>query len=355
MLRLNFRLVAGVLCLGLATLLGSSSVMFAQSEKVPNKLDRYKEKLKALEGDYRNTLTDAIKSAVELEKKNGEELKKLQDDYAKEKDTAKKAALKTALDKASKNQAQIHESRKAFDRQLGEISKVFVAPKVEKKPEKLEDRLGAVVTAPIAILIDQLNLASGQGKVVVSAPAKTLAAKIGLMTNDILLKVDSKAVPTDPNAYLQVVGNIKTDAAVQVTVLRHGKSQTLSSATVVPPAPKVVPKTVPAPKTAPKTDATPKTAPKTDAVPKKGEAKNLKFDNMVGEINQGGKITFKALEGKITKAELTKANPKVTVTSSADSITISTANDVAIGERIRVIVTGQGDNKATLKVNVKAK
>ncbi len=83
--------------------------------------------------------------------------------------------------------------------------------------------------------------------------------------------------------------------------------------------------------------------------------RDLKFETTSQDVKAGAAVTFKVAADScpITKAELAKADPKLTVTKTDTSVTITAAADAAVVEGVEVNVTGEGDKKVTLKVNVK--
>ena len=87
-------------------------------------------------------------------------------------------------------------------------------------------------------------------------------------------------------------------------------------------------------------------------------AKELKFEKTSQEVKPGEEVTFKASpdSGKITKAELAKADPKagLTVTSNAKSVTVKADKEAPSAKDIEVNVIGAGDKATTLKVTVAA-
>ncbi len=104
--------------------------------------------------------------------------------------------------------------------------------RVAQPPTPAAGRLGATVAAPTPALVDQLGLPKGQGLVVRDVDANSAAAKAGLKTNDILMKLDGKAVPADPTAFRQQVAGLRGNQPLEVQVLRKGKTETLRGLTL---------------------------------------------------------------------------------------------------------------------------
>jgi S1-C subfamily serine protease len=88
-------------------------------------------------------------------------------------------------------------------------------------------RLGVTVEKVGEPLAEHLNLPKGQGLLVRTVTPNTAAAKLGLQPNDILLRLDGKAITADPAAFRQQVQGLKGNAGVDVQVMRKGKTETL--------------------------------------------------------------------------------------------------------------------------------
>jgi beta-lactamase regulating signal transducer with metallopeptidase domain len=88
-------------------------------------------------------------------------------------------------------------------------------------------RLGVRVEKPSDVLAAQLDLPAGQGLVCVDVPADSTAGKAGLKPHDILLEVGGKPVPSDRDAFVRNLGDVKPDAPVDIVVLRKGHKETI--------------------------------------------------------------------------------------------------------------------------------
>jgi beta-lactamase regulating signal transducer with metallopeptidase domain len=95
-----------------------------------------------------------------------------------------------------------------------------------------DTRLGVQVESPSAALMDQLGLNKGEGQVIMQIRPESPAAKAGLQTNDILLQLDGKAVPSDPREFAKLLEGIKANEAVEAVVLRKGKKETIKGLTL---------------------------------------------------------------------------------------------------------------------------
>jgi membrane-associated protease RseP (regulator of RpoE activity) len=93
-------------------------------------------------------------------------------------------------------------------------------------------RLGSAIEKPSSVITDQLDLPKGQGMVLSNVKADSAAAKAGLKTNDILLEINGKGVPSDEAEYYKLINDIKPGAAVDAVVLRKGKKETVKGVTL---------------------------------------------------------------------------------------------------------------------------
>jgi serine protease Do len=86
--------------------------------------------------------------------------------------------------------------------------------------------LGVGLSAADDTLRSQLSLAAGEGLVVTNVEADSPAAKAGVMTNDLLVKLEDKALTTIEalTEQLQTIA----DKTAPLELLRHGKPATLS-------------------------------------------------------------------------------------------------------------------------------
>jgi hypothetical protein len=88
-------------------------------------------------------------------------------------------------------------------------------------------RLGVMVDTPNETLADQLNLKKGEGLVVRNVMPESPASKAGLKEHDIIVQVNGKPVANDVGQFAQMIGDLKADSAVDVTVVRKGKEETI--------------------------------------------------------------------------------------------------------------------------------
>jgi membrane-associated protease RseP (regulator of RpoE activity) len=90
-----------------------------------------------------------------------------------------------------------------------------------------ETRFGIQGGKPSETLVEQLDLPKGQGLVIEELLPDSAAAKAGLKPHDILLEVDGKPVSDDLREFKKALEDIKTDATVDVVVLRKGRKETI--------------------------------------------------------------------------------------------------------------------------------
>ena len=85
-------------------------------------------------------------------------------------------------------------------------------------------RLGAIVTAPPPVVVDQLDLPAGIGLVVQEVVPTGPAAKAGLKKHDILVELGGKSVPSDLLAFQTLLRDLKP-GEIDATVLRKGRKE----------------------------------------------------------------------------------------------------------------------------------
>lgn len=75
-----------------------------------------------------------------------------------------------------------------------------------------------------------LGLEDKEGLLVTQVDPNSAADKAGLKANDVLVKINDKAVPNDAESFIKLVKDQKVDAAASLVVVRNGKEQTLKDA-----------------------------------------------------------------------------------------------------------------------------
>jgi membrane-associated protease RseP (regulator of RpoE activity) len=128
------------------------------------------------------------------------------------------------------------EQMEAFRKHMEEMRRALEArglrpgmrlPGLFDRLEAREGRLGALVGKPDATLVEQLDLPKDQGLVVVEVQPGSAAEKAGLKPHDVLLELDGKAVPNNPEELARQLAALKPGAKVDVLVLRKGKKETV--------------------------------------------------------------------------------------------------------------------------------
>jgi hypothetical protein len=88
-------------------------------------------------------------------------------------------------------------------------------------------RLGVMVEGPSPELREQLDLPENQGQLIREVVRDSVAEKIGLKVNDIILEFNGKAVSAIPQEFVQMVRQHKPDAEATLVILRKGKKETI--------------------------------------------------------------------------------------------------------------------------------
>jgi hypothetical protein len=78
-----------------------------------------------------------------------------------------------------------------------------------------------------ANLQQQLGLEANEGLVVSALDPNSAADKAGLKVKDVLVKINDKAVPNDPDGFIRLVKDQKVDQNADLVIVRDGKEQTL--------------------------------------------------------------------------------------------------------------------------------
>jgi hypothetical protein len=88
-------------------------------------------------------------------------------------------------------------------------------------------RLGVRVDKVPAVLLEQLDLPKDRGVVIADVTPDSPAEKAGLKRNDVLIRLGDQDVPTDPEAFIALVGKMKGGEKIDAVVLRKGKKETV--------------------------------------------------------------------------------------------------------------------------------
>jgi predicted metalloprotease with PDZ domain len=171
---------------------------------------------------------------------------------AKSDKTPEKTTTKADLEKRIKEaQVKIQKAQADMDRARAEMARAMEAYRREMKrlaeeaaksaqppfPEGFPFRgrfgprdgvrLGILPLPPGPTLAAQLGLPEGKGIVVGKVLPDTPAAKAGFKTHDVLVELNGKAVPSNPEELRRMLADIKSDTAVDAVVIRKGKRETI--------------------------------------------------------------------------------------------------------------------------------
>jgi hypothetical protein len=78
-----------------------------------------------------------------------------------------------------------------------------------------------------AELQEKLGLPDNEGLVVIAITPNSPADKAGLKVDDVIVKLNDKAAPSDPLSFANLVKEQKENAAMEIVVVRDGKEETL--------------------------------------------------------------------------------------------------------------------------------
>jgi serine protease Do len=96
--------------------------------------------------------------------------------------------------------------------------------------------LGVEIQPVTPEIADSLGLKGENGALVSNAQDESPAKKAGVLAGDVIMSVDGKEV-TSPKELARLIGSIAPGKAVEITVWRNGKSETLSVDLAEMPAP----------------------------------------------------------------------------------------------------------------------
>ena len=102
--------------------------------------------------------------------------------------------------------------------------------------EAARGRFGIRFSPPSNDLREHLGLPKDQGLVIEEVYAGTPAAKAGLKTKDIVLKLNDQPVPSDTNKAAAMFAGVKNGASVDLTILRRGKEEVIKGIRPAPSA-----------------------------------------------------------------------------------------------------------------------
>ena len=96
---------------------------------------------------------------------------------------------------------------------------------VHASPES--GRLGIEIEVLGAALIAQLDLPKGQGILVTAVLKDSLANKVGLKPNDVIVELGGKPVSNDAETLPKIIAAMKADVPFDIVVVRKGKKETI--------------------------------------------------------------------------------------------------------------------------------
>lgn len=88
-------------------------------------------------------------------------------------------------------------------------------------------RLGVEIIEPNETLIEQLNLPQGHALVVGNVVPDSPAAKAGIKSHDIILKIEDKPIPGNRAEFMQLIADLKGDHSISIVLMRKGKEETI--------------------------------------------------------------------------------------------------------------------------------
>jgi hypothetical protein len=193
--------------------------------------DSLRARLRKFEEELGKIRQAMLKEVAAEEQRLEEARKKAKEDMdkakkGKDKDAYKKAAV--ALHQAAADRARVTLLRADVEKRI----RVGPAPAAGKP---IDERLGLKTTALPPLVREQFGLSKDEGLAVEKVAPDSVAAKIGLKANDILLKIDGQQVPGGPAPFRTLLTGLKSGKSVEVVVLRRAKQETLKGMIVPPP------------------------------------------------------------------------------------------------------------------------
>lgn len=88
-------------------------------------------------------------------------------------------------------------------------------------------RFGIVIEAVPDVVREQLDIPANSGQVVREVTPGSVAEKVGMKVNDIVVEFNGKAVPGDTREFVQMVLDHKADVETTAVVIRKGKKETI--------------------------------------------------------------------------------------------------------------------------------
>jgi hypothetical protein len=192
--------------------------------------DALRGRLQKYEDDIGKIRQAMLKECAEEEQRLEDARKKAKEDMdrakkGKDKDAAAKASA--ALQQATADKTKVTQLRLDVEKRL--------AAGASGAGKPIEERIGLKTSTLTPLVREQLGIGKAEGLAVDKVTPGSLADRIGLKTNDVLVKIDDRPVPGSLAPFRTLLTALKADKSVEVVVVRHAKQETLKGLTA--PAP----------------------------------------------------------------------------------------------------------------------
>ena len=185
----------------------------------------YEKRLEEFEADIAKN-KDNPEAQVELKKAREEYKKAMVDELKKADDEAKKNPVRPGLPNMPFPNIQIVPFPGGYN-PFGGLGGIGGIGGIANPRPRGQPRLGIQIEKPSAVLAEQLDLPADSGIVVTAVTPGSVAEKVGLKTNDVVLKLAGKDAPNEPAAFTELVARQKGGEKFEVVVLRKGKKETI--------------------------------------------------------------------------------------------------------------------------------
>ncbi len=192
--------------------------------------DALRGKLKKYESEVAKIRQAMLQECTAEEQRLEEAKKKAKEDM----DRAKKGKDTDAFKKADAASKQATAEKTKVTAIRNDIEKRIQLDPNSPLGKPIEERVGFKVATLTPLVRVQLGLSANEGLAVDKVDPDTVAAKMGLKTYDVLVKVDDKPVMGNVPALRALLGTLKGEKGVDVVVMRRGKAETLKGLTVPP-------------------------------------------------------------------------------------------------------------------------
>jgi hypothetical protein len=218
-----------VLTVGLGLLAGTWAPADQPGGKDKEKAAKPSEKKEAPTGEHPRLemfpgIEQTLKRLEQIDPMQAAQLRRVLE-QAQQQLTEARRLQEQALEQARKARA---EAEQTLQRHRQEMARRFQEKFPPPFPGRMPVRLGIWPLPPDPVLRDQLDLPKGQGLVVADVLPDTPAAKAGLKKHDILLELEGKPVPSNPEEFREQLSKIKPGTKVDLVILRKGKREKIS-------------------------------------------------------------------------------------------------------------------------------